>query len=328
MPPPSPSAAPAPHTMQCMEVWGGTGESDNGVSMPGIDAWVFSRPYQGDAAGGDIHYLSSCGTGRISRMLVADVAGHGEKVADLARSLRTLMRKFVNYVDQSRFVALMNQEFGKISQDGRFATAIVATYFAPSSNLVLCNAAHPRPLAYSARRREWFVLIDQDRPRASGEPVVAANLPLGISDDERYEQFDVKMRPGDLILAYSDSLVEARAPGGEFLGEEGLLRLVRDLDAGNPAALSRALYARVEVFTGGKPPDDDVTIMLLRPNGLRTQAGIGSRLLTPVRFLGLALRRLLGREAPLPWPEPRYENILGAFFSGASRRWGKKAREL
>src|SRR5262245_16992854 len=101
--------SPVPHTMQCMEVWGGNHAVDQGVIMPGLDVWVFAQPHEGGEFGGDVHYVSSCGTGRISRLVVADVSGHGAKVADVARGLRTLMRKFVNYLDQTRFVEALNK---------------------------------------------------------------------------------------------------------------------------------------------------------------------------------------------------------------------------
>ena len=88
-----PDAAGQPVVMQCLEVWGGNQAVDNGVVMPGLDAWVFSRPYGGDSSGGDIHYVSSCSTGRIARLLVADVSGHGEAAAGTARELRAAPRK-------------------------------------------------------------------------------------------------------------------------------------------------------------------------------------------------------------------------------------------
>ena len=116
--------------MQCMEVWGGNTATDNGVIMPGLDAWVYSRPYKGDDAGGDIHYVSSCATGRITRILVADVSGHGQQVAKVAVSLRALMRRYVNYIDQMRVVQGLNVEFATLAQAGSFATAVVASYFA------------------------------------------------------------------------------------------------------------------------------------------------------------------------------------------------------
>lgn len=321
------TAPHTPHTMQCMEVWGGTGESDNGVTMPGLDAWVFSRPYEGQAAGGDIHYLSSCSTGRISRMLVADVAGHGDTVASLAKDLRTLMRRYINYVDQSRFVSMMNAEFGKIADGGRFATAVVATYFAPTSTLVLCNAAHPRPLAYSAKRRQWYVLEARTLGGGVGEPT-ASNLPLGVVDDERYEQFQARARPGDLVVIYSDALIEARNAAGAFLGEDGLLAIARTLNTAEPTALARALYDGVVAFAGGAPPSDDVTIMVLRPNGQGTQRGFFSKVWGQVRFLGMAARRAVDRRFTVPWPEPSVANIIGAVVPGAAKRVGRGAREL
>ena len=88
--------------LRCSEVWGGNDEVDRGVVMQGLDAWVFSRPSEGDVLGGDIHYVSSCSTGRIVRFLVADVSGHGSQVAQLAVRLRGLMRRFVNRSEERR----------------------------------------------------------------------------------------------------------------------------------------------------------------------------------------------------------------------------------
>ena len=79
-----------------------------GVAFGGLDAWVYSKPYGGAQQGGDIYYASSCATGRITRLLLADVSGHGQKVAATAADLRTLMRRFVNRLDQTEFVRLLN----------------------------------------------------------------------------------------------------------------------------------------------------------------------------------------------------------------------------
>src|SRR4051794_9648982 len=110
---------PSPHTMQCMEIWGGNRRISTSVNMPGLDAWVYSRPFNADAeaksdTGGDIHYLSSCATGRITRLIIADVSGHGPGIAVVASSLRRLMGKYANYIDQGRFVEAVNERFGEI----------------------------------------------------------------------------------------------------------------------------------------------------------------------------------------------------------------------
>src|SRR6201986_2036753 len=83
-------------TLRCMEIWGGSNAVENAVTMPGLDAWVTSRPHEGAEAGGDVHYVSLCGGGIITRMIVADVSGHGEAVAEFSDALRTLMGRKIN----------------------------------------------------------------------------------------------------------------------------------------------------------------------------------------------------------------------------------------
>jgi sigma-B regulation protein RsbU (phosphoserine phosphatase) len=198
------------HVMQCMEVWGGNTSAEMTVAMPGLDAWVFSRPYGDEAAGGDVHYLSSCGTGRITRLLVADVSGHGERVSNTAVRLRSLMRRFVNYVDQTRFVEQMNREFATLEATGAFATSVVATYWGPTRSLDVCNAGHPRPLWYRARKSQWQLLIEPRAPAPGDRSPI--NLPLGVVEPTVYEQFGVRLHAGDLVLLYTDSLIEAMSP--------------------------------------------------------------------------------------------------------------------
>src|SRR5437667_7049027 len=123
--------------MTCMEVWGGNTPTNNGVSMLGLDAWVYSKPYQSADAGGDVYYVSSCATGRITRLLVADVSGHGETVSNVAEQLRLMMRRYVNHLDQGQFVRSMNRQFSSMADAGCFATAVVTTFFSPTRDLLL-----------------------------------------------------------------------------------------------------------------------------------------------------------------------------------------------
>src|ERR1700693_2006921 len=93
--------------MTCMEVWGGSQLTTRGVEMGGLDAWVYSKPFGNAQRGGDVYYASSCATGRITRLLLADVAGHGTSVAPPAAYLPTPIRRFVNRLDQTEFVRLL-----------------------------------------------------------------------------------------------------------------------------------------------------------------------------------------------------------------------------
>lgn len=304
--------------MQCMEVWGGNAATDNGVVMQGLDAWLCSRPYQGQERGGDIHYVSSCASGRITRLLVADVAGHGAAVADTATALRNLMRRFINFVDQSRLVRALNEEFATLADAGVFATAVVATYWAPTDYLVVCNAGHPRPLIYRARGRQkgWSALLDSEEARAEG----LVNVPLGITDSD-YSQFGVHLGRDDLVLFYSDSLVECRGPDGALIGAEGLARELTGLDASNPAGLVPSLLERL-LAVNGAPLSDDVTALLIRPNSLKPRASVGAGIASAWRVTRAFLASLRPGGERFGRPETSMANLVGAFFERAGRRWG------
>lgn len=303
-----------------MEVWGGNQAADNGVSMAGIDAWVLGRPFQNAEGGGDVHYVSSCATGRITRVLLADVSGHGPTVSGVARSLRDLMRRYINFVDQSRLVKSLNKEFNALADAGNFATAVVATYFSPTGCLTICNAGHPRPLLFSAKDRAWRVL---DAKSALGvTDHVAANIPLGIADGVHYDQLTIRLRRGDLLLLYTDALVEAKDGANNLLGERGLLDLVRGIDPTEPPSFLQTLLTRIEAPAG--PLCDDATLLLLRPNGLAPQVTIGEMLGAFGRFLRLVYRRVRGDDALIPWPEISLVNIGGAILKPLNRLWGGK----
>ncbi len=306
------------HTMQCMEVWGGNEAADSAVKMPGLDVWVYSRPYKGDASGGDVHYVSRCGTGRIARLLVADVSGHGSEVSEIAIALRGLMRKFVNFLDQSRFVESLNREFAGSAKSGNFATAVVGTYWAPTRYLVTCNAGHPRPFHYRAAKGKWELLEE-----GAGSGDGPANLPLGIIEPTRYDPHGVRLERGDLVMIYTDSLTEARGTDGVLLGEEGALAILNSLDAARPELLTRSLLKRVEEFTKGEALSDDSTVLLLRCTGEGApRMGLRESANAAWLFLGLVVARVMGGSTPIPWPELRVENIGGAILPRLNLTWG------
>ena len=305
---------PQSEVMQCMEVWGGNQPADCGVVMSGLDAWVYCKPFGASAGGGDVYYVSSCATGRIARLLVADVSGHGAAVSELAAHLRATMRRYVNYLDQSRFVGEMNRQFASHAKLGTFATAVVTTFFAPTNHLSLCNAGHPPPLLYRAATRKWSYL---QQTVASSES--SGNVPLGIEDATSYDQFDVRLKVGDLVLCYTDCLPESRDRSGEFLGQEGLLDLVQSIDATDPTQLIASLLKAIADRGNGTVEGDDVTLLLFRPNGLAPRPPFHRRLMAPFK-LGKAIVQSFGRNGqPIPWPDLRIANLGGAMFGPLNR---------
>jgi serine phosphatase RsbU (regulator of sigma subunit) len=305
--------------MQCMEVWGGSQLTAQRVVFGGLDAWVYSKPYGDAQRGGDVYYGSSCASGRITRLLLADVAGHGISVAETAAGLRTLMRRFVNRLDQNEFVRLLNQQFTALSKDGTFATAVVATFFEPTRRMIVCNAGHPRPLVYRAARQRWDFLghgaAQQDIPEKAGP----SNLPLGLLEISEYDQVDIELEPGDCVLSYTDALIESKDAGGEILGEHGVLRILRLIGDAEPQTLIGKLLTEI----AGRHPlnltEDDATVLLVRANGSKARYTLREKLGALRRFAGSLLRA----ERP-PLPDMNLANLGGAIIPALGRRWRAK----
>lgn len=266
--------------MHCMEVWGGNSPVDRGFEVPGLEVWVYSRPHERADFGGDVYYVSSCASGRITRLLLADVSGHGESVARIATGLRDLMRRNVNLINQTRFVREMNRQFSEQPDAGIFATALVCTFFSPTRSLQFCNAGHPVPMLYRAEPDSW-ASAQESAPAKRGNGL--ADTPLGVIQEADYSRFQTKLSPGDMVLCVSDAFTESQDESGNMLGADGLLSLAQQLDVSQPAEVIPQLVERLSAKKTGNLSQDDATILLFRADG--SNPSVANSLLAPVRLL-------------------------------------------
>lgn len=272
--------------LQCLQVWGGTEAADQTLAMTGLDGYLYARPHKGAKRGGDVYYVSSCASGRITRVMLADVAGHGSTVADTAQDLRALMQRYVNFTSQQKFMQAMNQKFGEVSEDGRFATSVAMSFVSSSRQLSLSNAGHPAPIWYRANDQRWSILgVDPDDAQSSQ----SADLPFGIIEDAGYQQTDITFAPGDMLLMYTDALIESRDASGQMLGICGLLqRLNENIDIDNPADVIPTLIGRLTAEDEHDLTDDDVTALLIAANG--TRADLRKMMVAPFNAIRGVLR--------------------------------------
>ena len=278
----------SPYVMACMEILGGMSAKVQPVTSPGLDLWISTHPYKAEATGGDVHYVSLCGGGISTRILLADVSGHGSHVYEYSEFLRKLIKRYINDKTQAKFMAELNKSFADYAQLSRFATAVVATYLATKKTLELCIAGHPRPLVYRAQSQEWKYLGESAKPDRND--IGITNLPLGIDDEAEFETFQFQLAPNDLLVFYTDSLTETKSPSDKFLGETGLLQIVQSL---NPAAadvqtLGRKVLDEVSKFRSNAPADDDESIIVMHHNGNgRKHMGLGDKIDVYAKFFGL-----------------------------------------
>ena len=246
------------YRLACLELRGGNRAAVYPAELPGLTAWISCRPLHPATRGGDLYYLSVCSQGSISRITIADVAGHGEDVSMLAERLRDALREHADHWDQSALIRRLNDSFLKVSLGGKYATAVLLGHYVETGELLFTNAGHLPPLLYRAALREWTFLQD-----ATPYSKQIADLPLGLIPGTDYTQTAVQLEPNDLLLLYTDGISESCDERGEQLGLDGLLEIARGLPAGSASAAGEALVLAAAGFRGAAPAADDETVVAL-----------------------------------------------------------------
>jgi phosphoserine phosphatase RsbU/P len=251
-----------PVALQCLEIWGGNHRVSHALELPGLIGWLHSDPIESSAQGGDVHYVSVCSKGVLTRLALADVAGHGQSADAVATTLRGLIRKHIDTWDQSELMRELNESLRQETSRSQYASAMLFAYYAPTRELVFTNAGHPPALWYRAAAKDWEWL-DSSSPFARE----IEGLPLGLIPGTNYVQSAVRLTPGDILILYTDGITEARNDAGDMLDREGLIAMARELPAVAPEEMATQLVAQVKAFRGTAPADDDATFCILRQTG-------------------------------------------------------------
>ena len=269
---------PEPSAMDCMEIQGGTGSFENYFSRPGLDIWLCSQSQSTISAGGsDIYLLSSCASGRITRILLADVCSYGSGFVDTAGELRQMMKANINSIRQSRLVRQLSTHFENNAERGCFATMLLSTYFAPTRKLTLCNAGHAPPFVFRATTGTWSILKQKKYNQQSTKPL------SGVVDPKLYQQFETKFEKGDLLLSYSSILPECLDEAGHTIGIEGLLKRACKICAEEPAKLATTLISSIRKEHYENLTIEDGTVILCRATP--SKVPWKDNLLAPIRLL-------------------------------------------
>jgi serine phosphatase RsbU (regulator of sigma subunit) len=156
----------------------------------------------------------------------------------------------------------LNQLLCKKTSRERFVS-LVWCYFDPvASVLNYINAGHLPPLLVHHKDNGEFEVIRLE----DGGPV------LGVLPGVTFQQSQVSVHPGDLLVVFSDGVQEAANSGDEEFGEERILATVKDNWNASPSEICDAVLARVRTFLGKELPHDDQTLMIVRLQGVAEPA--------------------------------------------------------
>jgi serine phosphatase RsbU (regulator of sigma subunit) len=198
--------------------------------------------------GGDYFDLHPIGASTWA-LINADVSGKGVSSALLASLIQGVFLASSHAgVPLEQAMARLNRFFLERTEGEKYATIFYAT-LEVSGILRYVNAGHCPPLLV----------------RAGGgiEDLDATGLPAGMLEEAEYEARDVTLRPGDMLVLYTDGLTDAEDPDGRPFGEERLLEVVRAEAACGCRALHVALDQAVTRFAQGAVQKDDMTLMVV-----------------------------------------------------------------
>lgn len=236
--------------LKCAEVWGGIKNEELDVCSLGLTVSLYSSACEG-GKGGDIYFCSVCRGDRITRVVVADVVGHGAIVSDMGRWVHD---ELVHGMDDPVLANLLSDLNARAAGRGLEAmtTAVVLSFDADERRLEYGYAGHP-PI-FVRRNAAWA-----DLPPAPGAG--RQNLPLGVDRTCPYRTNGVTAVSGDLLLLYTDGVLEAPSPGGELFGQDRLFTLLRSEPLASPIELKSKLLTSLRNWTGGRLDHDDVTFL-------------------------------------------------------------------
>jgi sigma-B regulation protein RsbU (phosphoserine phosphatase) len=135
-----------------------------------------------------------------------------------------------------------------------FMTACCMTFDATTGVLTYANAGHPAPLV---------LRVGESRCT----PLRAEGILLGIQKDARFDQVELRMNAGDVVVFYTDGITEACNEAGDFFGVPGLEEVIVSNGHREPEPLIDAVLATLERFAAGRPFDDDCTIVAMKVTG-------------------------------------------------------------
>jgi serine phosphatase RsbU (regulator of sigma subunit) len=202
--------------------------------------------------GGDYYDFVATPSGEIV-VVIADVAGHSISSALLMAMARTVLREQVGkgLAPHDLLEATNATMYADLVNAGLFITLFCASYDPATGSLTFANGGHNPPLLR----------------RASGavEELDADGAPAGLLPYVGFEMGRTQLAPGDLIVLYTDGVVEAGVENGDPFGEERLTDLVAASGRLSPDELGRLIHAAVVEHAGDTAARrDDITVAALR----------------------------------------------------------------
>jgi len=194
--------------------------------------------------GGDYLEFIPLGEGKWG-IVVADVMGHGVSAALLMTMVRTAFRGMAGQDRRPRAVletlnAALAPDLGKT---GSMVCVSYATYDRGKHRLAFAQAGHHPPLHLDHATGEVRKLVSNVQP-------------IGLNETNTFKEGETALAPGDVVVFFTDGLVQCRNGKGTRFGVERVERIIRENSHRGADELRQAIMDAVRRFTRTSPGDD------------------------------------------------------------------------
>jgi len=191
--------------------------------------------------------------------LLYDIMGHGLELTTLKAKIR---ERFENLKDvwskdrsilspASTLTRLGKELYPDCQKASSFVELFYARYDPLEKKITYSSAGHPPPILISNQGKEVKVLIDTD-------------LVMGLDQTKEYRDSYMKVESGDILILYSDGVVETFNPEEEFYGEKRLVQTVQENFQLSSIEIIQQVCKSIREFTGEKPLTDELTLVIAR----------------------------------------------------------------
>ncbi len=214
---------------------------------PGWQAAAVCRPAR--QVGGDFFTELPGPVDGTAAIVYGDVAGKSVSGAMVMMAAHEVMHSLaLTHRDPETLMTLANRRLRQLGPRKSFVAMAYLACAPANGDLCYILAGQPQPLH---RARDG---------RVDELPLPAHRLPLGALDNGSYRLSQAQIDPGELVLGYSDGVLDARSPAGEPFGVERLIAVVARAPA-EPWSVIATVVQALNEFTEGAEPYDDVTLV-------------------------------------------------------------------
>lgn len=216
--------------------------------LAGYDLAGTSSPAR--SVGGDFFDFVPMETNQLC-FWVGDVAGKGLPAAlTMATIQATLRGDTAATHDVARILDRANRYLCSNTTRSTFVTLFLGILDAKKHEVSFGNAGHNRPLLFSSGEEP--------------ETLDYGDLVLGFAEQVEYSVQKVELRPGDVLVVYSDGINEAMNRSREQFGEQRLIETLSSIRTRSASEMVDSVVEQVQNHAGTAPQGDDLTIVVIK----------------------------------------------------------------